>query len=308
METIANNIGILPGTESFGPWERFGGATRESRGACRHRDDRLAPPLPTAVVLCPRVGARREPSDVSRGPHNSVNETPKAIPTPLSWPASVTTVATLDRMIRARHLLKHPFYTAWSRGEIPIETLGGYAEQYYHFEANFPRFVAATYARIPDARLRRTLLDNLVDEEGRTPTHPDLWLDVARSLGRPRNAVVRSRPSAATRHLLATYSRATFSPSAAAGLGALYAYESIFPEIAREKSRGLRDAYGIVDPRAHEFFRVHTTADVEHSGAERRVMQAVLRGSPRAAGEMQRHCARSIDAWWGFLDSFPVGS
>jgi pyrroloquinoline-quinone synthase len=207
-------------------------------------------------------------------------------------------------MIRARHLLKHPFYTAWSKGEVPLSTLGDYAEQYYQFESNFPRYVAATYARIPEPSLRRTLLENLVDEEGRSPTHPELWLDFARSVGRSRNAVERARPRPATRNLLAAYTGATFSPTAASGLGALYAYESIFPEIAAEKSRGLREQYGIRDPRAHEFFRVHTSADVEHAAAERRLMRTVLRSSPRSGGDMERSCRRSIDAWWGFLDAF----
>jgi pyrroloquinoline-quinone synthase len=220
----------------------------------------------------------------------------------------VTTVASLDRMIRERHLLKHPFYTAWSKGEVPLSTLGQYAEQYYQFESNFPRYVAATYARIPEPRLRRTLLENLVDEEGRSPTHPELWLDFARSVGRTANAVARARPRPATRQLLRTYSDATLGGSAAAGLGALYAYESIFPEVAAEKSRGLREQYGITDPRAHEFFRVHTTADVEHSRAEREIMHAVLRNSPTAGREMERNCERSIDAWWRFLDSFSPGA
>ncbi|HTT15419.1 MAG TPA: CADD family putative folate metabolism protein [Thermoplasmata archaeon] len=219
----------------------------------------------------------------------------------------MTTVGGLDRMIRARHLLKHPFYTAWSRGEVSLPTLGRYAQQYYQFESNFPRYVAATYARLPVARLRRTLLENLVDEEGRDPTHPALWLDFAAALGVSRRAVEEARPTPATRRLLRTYADATFGRSAAAGLGALYAYESIFPEVAAEKSRGLREQYGLSDPKAHEFFRVHTAADVEHSAAERAVMRAVLRATPSEAATMERHCRRSIDAWWGFLDSFVVG-
>jgi pyrroloquinoline-quinone synthase len=220
----------------------------------------------------------------------------------------VTTVARLDRMIRSRHLLKHPFYTAWSKGEVPLPTLREYAEQYYQFESNFPRYVAATYARLPQPHLRRALLENLVDEEGRSPTHPELWLDFAAAIGHSRGAVVRARPSARTRQLLRTYERATLAGSAARGLGALYAYESIFPEVAAEKSRGLREEYGIVDPAAHEFFRVHTVADVEHSRAERAVMRSVLRNDPAAGPQMERDCRRSIDAWWGFLDAFPVGT
>ncbi|HEV2230621.1 MAG TPA: iron-containing redox enzyme family protein, partial [Thermoplasmata archaeon] len=157
----------------------------------------------------------------------------------------MASVANLDRLIRERHLLKHPFYQAWARGEVRRTTLANYAGQYYRFESNFPRYVAGTYAHLVEPSTRRTLLENLVDEEGRSPTHPELWVDFGRSLGLTARAVRSAAPSPATRALLKTYERCTLRGSAAAGLGALYAYESIFPEIAREKSRGLREHYGI---------------------------------------------------------------
>jgi pyrroloquinoline-quinone synthase len=214
-------------------------------------------------------------------------------------------VAAIDRLLRERHLLKHPFYAAWSKGELSIPTLQRYAGQYYHFESSFPRYVAATYAHLDAARERRVLLDNLVDEEGRDPTHPELWLDFASGLGLSRHAAGSARAGPATRGLLATYDRLTRSRPAANALAALYSYESIFPEIAAEKSRGLRAFYGIKDRRAHEFFRVHTGADVEHSAAERRILRGHLANDPRAASAALRSAHQAIDAWWSFLDAFP---
>ncbi|HTT34463.1 MAG TPA: CADD family putative folate metabolism protein [Thermoplasmata archaeon] len=212
--------------------------------------------------------------------------------------------AAIDRLIQRRHLLTHPFYTAWTRGELPRSALRSYAEQYYHFEANFPRYVGATYARLPDRRDRRLLLDNLVDEEGRDPTHPDLWLDFGRAVGAPRRAARFRPPTPGTARLLAEYERRTLRGSAAAGLGALYAYESQFPAVAAEKSRGLRAHYGIDDPRAHEFFRVHTEADVAHSAAERALLDRAVRASPRARAEAMKGARGSLGAWWGFLDQW----
>jgi pyrroloquinoline-quinone synthase len=215
----------------------------------------------------------------------------------------MTTMEGLDRLVRQRHLLRHPFYTAWSRGELPIETLQEYARQYYHFEVNFPRYVAGAYARVTDPRGRRVLLENLIDEEGRSPTHPELWLDFARAIGaRPPPL----RPAGPTRHLLSVYERHALRGDAAGALGALYAYESQFPEVAAEKSRGLRAHYGIRSRAAHEFFRVHTFADVEHSAAERRLLRGLLRASPRSGREAERGLRDSLEAWWGFLDGFPV--
>ncbi len=69
----------------------------------------------------------------------------------------MTTLAEIERHIAHRHLLQHPFYTAWSRGELPIETLREYAGQYYHFEANFPRYVAGAYAKLLASRDRKVL-------------------------------------------------------------------------------------------------------------------------------------------------------
>ena len=223
---------------------------------------------------------------------------------PFILPQGMTTIRDLDRLVRQRHLLGHPFYTAWSKGELPIETLRSYAGQYYHFEVNFPRFVAGAYARVTDPASRRVLLENLMDEEGRSPTHPELWLDFARAIGAGRTL---PRPTGPTRRLLAAYERHALSGSAPGALGALYAYESQFPEVAAEKSRGLRAHYGLRSRAAHEFFRVHTFADVEHSAAERRLLAGLLRQSSRAGRQAERGLRDSLDAWWSFLDGFPVG-
>jgi pyrroloquinoline-quinone synthase len=211
---------------------------------------------------------------------------------------------TLDAAIRARHLLKHPFYVAWTRGELPRENLRAYAEQYYHFERNFPRYVAGAYARLADPAGRRILLENLVDEEGRDPTHPELWLQFAEGLGVARSSVTRSVPQPATAALCRTYERLALGGTAPQALGALYAYESIFPEVAAEKSRGLRAHYGIDAPSAHEFFRVHTEADVAHSAAERSLLARELRRDPRAGPAALDAAQRSLAAWWRFLDAY----
>jgi pyrroloquinoline-quinone synthase len=215
------------------------------------------------------------------------------------------TVGPIDELLRERHLLKHPFYVAWSRGELPLDTLRDYAGQYYRFESAFPRFVAAAYARLERPQDRRVLLENLIDEEGRSPTHPELWLDFARGIGLSARATMAARPHPATGALLDCYDRLT-QGSAPEAVSALYAYESIFPEIAAEKSRGLRAHYGIRDRPTHEFFRVHTTADVEHSGAERRVLSGLLAFSPAARRAALVASRRAIGAWWSFLDGFPL--
>ena len=190
-------------------------------------------------------------------------------------------------------------------GKVPMETLRGYAGQYHHFESNFPRYIAGAYARIPEPSRRKVLLENLMDEAGRSPTHPQLWEQFGRAIGLSIPKLRSTPPSPATQRLLMVYERAALNRTAASGLGALYAYESIFPEVAAEKSRGLRENYGITSKAAHEFFRVHTIADKEHSAGERRLLKEEMR-TPEGQQDAMTAARQSRDAWWGFLDSFPV--
>lgn len=216
----------------------------------------------------------------------------------------MTTVRGIDRTIARRHLLKHPFYQAWSHGEVARSTLQDYAGQYYQFERSFPKYVAAAFARVDDPAGRRALLGNLVDEEGRDPTHPELWLRFAEGLGLSRGAVTGAPPRPATRRLLSTYHRQAVRGTAASALGAIYSYESIFPEVAAEKARGLAKFYGVTDGRSLEFFRVHTVADVEHAAAERALIATELARGPAPTRALETSVAATVDAWWGFLDAF----
>ncbi len=58
----------------------------------------------------------------------------------------------LDQMIDEQHLLKHPFYTKWAEGTLPIEALQEYARQYYAFESAMPRYLSALHTRTADTR------------------------------------------------------------------------------------------------------------------------------------------------------------
>ena len=49
-----------------------------------------------------------------------------------------TILEMLDSLIEHHHLLKHPFYRAWTEGSLPKESLQLYAEQYYQHVRAFP--------------------------------------------------------------------------------------------------------------------------------------------------------------------------
>src|SRR5271165_6783268 len=108
----------------------------------------------------------------------------------------------IDARVASQHLLQHPFYQAWSRGDLSLEALRDYATQYYHHVAAFPTYLSAVHTQTENAEVRRHILSNLVDEEAGSPNHPELWLRFAESLGLDRTEVQRSAQWPATKKLI----------------------------------------------------------------------------------------------------------
>ncbi|MFY9647359.1 MAG: TENA/THI-4 protein, partial [Terriglobales bacterium] len=72
----------------------------------------------------------------------------------------------LEERIQPFDLLQHPFYKAFSAGELSREDLRAYAEDYYpHVEA-FPGYLAQLGVRLEEGELRRAILANMTDEKG----------------------------------------------------------------------------------------------------------------------------------------------
>src|SRR5215471_1719877 len=182
----------------------------------------------------------------------------------------------IDNDIAAKHLLKHPFYLAWTRGELSREALEDYARQYYQHVAAFPTYISAAHAKCDDQTTRKTLLNNLVDEEAGSPNHPDLWLKFAQGLGVSPSDVRKSEKWPETKNLIDTFRSICRDGSTAEGLAALYAYESQIPAISESKIDGLKKHYGFADPKHYEYFTVHIEADREHAAAEQKLLREFL--------------------------------
>ncbi|HEX4448628.1 MAG TPA: iron-containing redox enzyme family protein, partial [Polyangiaceae bacterium] len=129
---------------------------------------------------------------------------------PSSPPSETSTQAlqSIDANIETQHLLKHPFYQAWSAGTLPRQALLDYVGQYYAFESNLPRFLTALHARCDDASMRAALLANAWDEEHGPNNHPELWLRFGEALGLERSAIVGATLRDTTRALVDTYREA----------------------------------------------------------------------------------------------------
>ena len=211
-----------------------------------------------------------------------------------------STSSLIDSKVAERAMLSHPFYQAWTEGRLPIDTLRAYARQYFHHVEAFPRAVSAVHSACPDRDGRRMLAENLAEEEGveaGKQDHATLWLMFACGLGESEDGVRAQALNAETQALIDTF-RKLSRQSYAAGVGALYAYESQFPGVASAKIEGLIERYGISDEETLRFFRVHESADVEHSSVCRGLLDRLpedQKAEAVAAGE------ELAGALWNFL-------
>ncbi|HEU0208487.1 MAG TPA: CADD family putative folate metabolism protein [Candidatus Udaeobacter sp.] len=205
----------------------------------------------------------------------------------------------IDNDIAAKHLLKHPFYLAWTSGELSRNALEDYARQYYQHVAAFPTYLSAVHAKCEDHTTRKTLLNNLIDEEAGSPNHPELWLNFAEGLGISASAVRESEKWPETKNLIGTFRSVCRDESTAEGLAALYAYESQIPSICESKIDGLKKYYGFTDPKDYKYFSVHLEADREHSAAERNLLGTYT--DKQNFESVRASVNRVLDALWDML-------
>jgi pyrroloquinoline-quinone synthase len=188
--------------------------------------------------------------------------------------------AALDARIAPYDLLQHPFYQAWSRGELTRDELREYASEYWHHVSAFPTYLSALHASLEDAPLRRTVLENLADEEGLPAgrPHSDLWMDFAAGMGAD-DAAVRNRALQPETAALIAHFRGVTQAAPASALAALYTYESRVPAIARTKAEGLKQHYA-ADMATSRYFALHQVADVYHAKVWRDAIEAELAAHP----------------------------
>ena len=143
---------------------------------------------------------------------------------------------TLDNKIADYNLLNHPFYQAWSAGELPVEALRSYAREYGVFISTLPK--------------GWEILDDAETAEEETE-HIDMWADFASGL----ETAVSEAEIPQVKALLETADELFSEPATA--LGALYAFEAQQPATAQSKLAGLKAFYQF--PEAVEpYFEMHS--------------------------------------------------
>src|ERR1700685_3339661 len=151
---------------------------------------------------------------------------------------SKTLLEALDTLIEKYHLLKHPFYQAWTEGTLSKESLQVYAEQYYQHVRAFPENLKQLADRA-DGPLAELVQENLDEELDPSAPHPMLWRQFAESLGVSESTMADARPLPGIAALLDTFDEVTSQGTMAEAVSVFYAYEAQVPEIATKKIFGL---------------------------------------------------------------------
>jgi pyrroloquinoline-quinone synthase len=212
----------------------------------------------------------------------------------------------LDDCIRKYDLLCHPFYKAWSAGELTRDDLREYAEDYYHHVEAFPTYLAELGVRLEEGEVRRAVLANMTDEKGGEDlfgnpqsSHAELWLDFVEGMGGSRKP--KRQPVVEVRQLISHFHRIAGEGAQEEALAAFYVYESQVPRVAQEKDRGLRELYG-ADEKTRAYFTLHTTADVYHSQIWRKQLEKRIQENPEAAERALTAAESAAKALWNALD------
>jgi pyrroloquinoline-quinone synthase len=211
-----------------------------------------------------------------------------------------------EERIAQFNLLQHPFYQAWSKGDLTREDLREYAAEYWHHVSAFPTYLSALHSRLPDGEMRREVLRNLTEEEGvdsaTARPHSDLWMDFAVSMGASRDEVVGRVVQPEMTALMTTFRELMQEGKASSAMTALYAYESKVPAIAATKAEGLAKHYA-TEGAAARYFTLHQTADVAHASVWRELIDRELAsGSPTDEEAVLDAGERAAKALWVALD------
>ena len=216
------------------------------------------------------------------------------------------TFALLHQRLLKYDLLSHPFYKAWSAGDLQREELREYAQDYYHHVEAFPMYLSEFAMRLDDGRLRRAVIANMQEELGsqrsgeQARSHAELWLDFAEGMGANRDRRGHE-PVGEICELIELFHEVAMHGEPEEALIAFYAYESQVPRIAKEKERGLRELYG-ADERTSGYFSLHAVADVYHARVWREELSVLLKANPPASSRMLARGEATARALWRALD------
>ena len=182
---------------------------------------------------------------------------------------------TLDDKISEYNLLDHPFYQAWSAGELSVECLKSYAGEYGAFITTIPK----GWETIDD-----------IETAKEETEHIEMWEDFADGL----NTCISKAEIPQVKSLLDTAEK-LFSQHETA-LGALYAFEVQQPETAKSKLDGLKE-FDQLPPKVETYFVTHSHNEHE---AEM-ILEKINKLPPASQEKVAVACEQMSSALWNAL-------
>ena len=211
--------------------------------------------------------------------------------------------ARMYSLLHRYDLRRHPFYEAWSKGDLTLDDLREYASEYYHHVVFFSVCLREFAARLPDGGLRKAVLDNLRSELGMASAderaHNLLWLDFAVGTGALPNDVFVRKPITEVNALSEVFLTLACKGEPHEALSAFYVYASQLSPIASEKAKELRIIYGL-DEGACKYFTQHAAAG--HTLVWCEQLQDLFEDNSKAANQAVAAGERAAKALWRALD------
>ena len=168
----------------------------------------------------------------------------------------------IDQEIEKHSLLKHPFYQMWSEGKLSIESLQGYAKEYFSLVKTVPVMIQ----RLAAHSSNESIAENLREEMD----HIEPWIKFAGMVGVKRDELESYNVSPKTHNSIEKM--LDLMKTIENGIAAMYAYEAEIPKISRSKIDGLEKFYNITDDSGTEYFRIHESVDVKHATVWRNML------------------------------------
>ncbi len=172
-------------------------------------------------------------------------------------------VERIDKEIEARSVLKHPFYQAWSNGQLSLDALRGYAKEYYYLVKHIPAIVES----IASSNSSKDIQTNLKEEK----EHVALWVRFANSLDISKDELEAYEPSSKVKDAVDMLLK--LAGGYMQGVAAMYAYEAELPKISSTKLEGLIKYYNLSSEDATEYHKVHSIVDVRHAAVWRSILR-----------------------------------
>lgn len=202
--------------------------------------------------------------------------------------------------IRKCDLLTHPFYRAWTEGQLTRADLGFYGRQYLHHVSAFPTYLTALHTRLPEGLTRSAILRNAAEEEIAGLSHADLWRQFVKGI-EPEPPTGDGEILPEIGQLIETFREMARSAALPTALGAFYAYESQIPSVAREKAAGLKRFHDADNPTC-EYFTLHMIADAHHTDVWHGIINRCVCEDAACAPEVLDGVARGAKALWHALN------